>query len=81
MASFLLARPKRRLLSSAPQKRHSPRSGRPYPWIAKSMANHYYIYAVDGAFGPFFLKFCTYFPYNAQLCLNDHEYAVSTLTR
>jgi hypothetical protein len=21
-------------------------------------------------FGPFFLKFCTYFPYNAKLCLN-----------
>ena len=26
-------------------------------------------------FGPFFLKFSTYFPYNAKLCLNGHEYA------
>jgi hypothetical protein len=25
--------------------------------------------------GPFFLKFCSYFPYNAKLCLNGHEYA------
>jgi hypothetical protein len=24
--------------------------------------------------GPFSLKFCTYFPYNAKLCLNGHEY-------
>jgi hypothetical protein len=30
---------------------------------------------VDRDFGPFFLKFSTYFPYNAKLCLNGHEYA------
>jgi hypothetical protein len=41
-----------------------------YPWIVKStaMVNHYYIYAVDRDFGPFFLKFCSSFPYNAKLC-------------
>src|SRR5260370_41027020 len=40
------------------EKRHSPRTGRPYPWIVKStaMVTHYYIYAVDDDFGPFFLK-------------------------
>jgi hypothetical protein len=37
--------------------------------------NNYYIYAVDRDFGPFFLKFCSYFPFNAKLCLNGHEYA------
>ena len=65
------------------EKRHSPHSGRPYPWIVKStaMVNHYYIYAVDRDFGPFFLKFCTYFPYNAKLCLNGHEYAKRQLER
>jgi hypothetical protein len=26
-------------------------------------------------FGPFFLKFCSYFPYNARLCINGHEWA------
>lgn len=26
-------------------------------------------------FGPFFLKFCSYFPYNAKLCVNGHEWA------
>ena len=31
--------------------------------------------AVDADFGPFFLKFCSYFPYNAKLCLNGHEWA------
>jgi hypothetical protein len=65
------------------EKRHSAQSGRPYPWIVKStaMVNHYYIYAVDRDFGPFFLKFCTYFPYNAKLCLNGHEYAKRQLAR
>jgi hypothetical protein len=65
------------------EKRHSPRTGRPYPWIVKStaMVNHYYIYAVDCDFGPFFLKFCTYFPYNGKLCLNGHEYAKRQLAR
>jgi len=45
------------------------------------MVNHYYIYAVDRDFRPFFLKFCTYFPYNGKLCLNGHEYAKRQLAR
>ena len=45
------------------------------------MVNHYYVYAVDRDFGPFFLKFCTYFPFNAKLCLNGHEYAKQQLAR
>ena len=36
--------------------------------------NQYYFYGVDRDFGPFFLKFCSYFPYTARLCLNGHEY-------
>ena len=39
------------------------------------------IYAVDEDFGPFFLKFCSYFPYNAKLCLNGHEYLKRQLTK
>jgi hypothetical protein len=59
------------------EKRRSPKTGHPYPWIVRStaMVNHYYIYAVDRDFGPFFLKFCSYFPFNAKLCINGHEYA------
>ena len=64
------------------EKRHSP-NGRSYPWIVRSsaMVNHYYIYAVDRDFGPFFLKFSSYFPYNAKLCLNGHEYAKQQLAK
>jgi hypothetical protein len=59
------------------ERRRSPTTGRPYPWIVRrsAMVNNYYIYAVDRDFGPFFLKFCSYFPFNAKLCLNGHEYA------
>jgi hypothetical protein len=51
--------------------------GNPYPWIVKTtgVVNHFYVYAVDADFGPFFLKFCSYFPYNARLCINGHEWA------
>src|SRR3982075_4002101 len=65
------------------EKRKSPTTGRPCPWIVRStaMVNHYYVYAVDRDFGPFFLKFCSYFPFNAKLCLNGHEYAKRQLAR
>jgi len=65
------------------EKRKSPKTGRPYPWIVRStaMVNHYYVYAFDRDFGPFFLKFCSYFPFNAKLCLNGHEYAKRQLAR
>src|SRR5512132_2377155 len=51
--------------------------GRSYPWIVRAtgLVNHFYVYAVDADFGPFFVKFCSYFPYNAKLCLNGHEWA------
>ena|ERR1022692_2137072 len=46
------------------------------PWIIYStaMVNVYYFYCRDQDFGPFFLKFCSYFPYSAKLCFNGHEY-------
>jgi hypothetical protein len=52
-------------------------NGRPYAWLVRTsaMVNQYYFYCVDEDFGPFFLKFCSYFPYNAKLCINGHEYA------
>lgn len=39
------------------------------------MVTHFYFFCVDADFGPFFLKFATYFPYNAKLCINGHEWA------
>jgi hypothetical protein len=38
-------------------------------------------YCVDEDFGPFFLKFCSYFPYNAKLCINGHEYLKRQLAK
>jgi len=65
------------------EKRRNPKTGQPYPWIIRStaMVNHFYVYALDRDFGPFFLKFCTYFPFNARLCINGHEYAKCQLAR
>jgi len=50
--------------------------GKKYAWIVKSATpvNQLYFYCVDEDFGPFFLKFSSYFPYNAKLCINGHEY-------
>ena len=45
------------------------------------MVNHFYFYGLDEDFGPFFLKFCTYFPYNAKLCINGHEYVKRQLAK
>lgn len=58
------------------ERRRNQETGRTYPWLVRStaMVNQLYFYCVDSGFGPFFLKFCTYFPYNAKLCLNGHEY-------
>ncbi len=57
------------------ERRQSERGGT-YPWIVAStaMVNQWYVYLKDKDFGPLFLKFSSYFPYNAKLCLNGHEY-------
>ena len=65
------------------EKRRNPQTGKRYPWIVRStaMVNHFYFYGLDEDFGPFFLKVCTYFPYNAKLCLNGHEYLKRQLAK
>ena len=66
------------------ERRRSPKTGQAYPWILgrSAMVNKlYYIYAVDLDFGLFFLKFCSYFPFDAKLCLNGPEYAKRQLAR
>ena len=51
--------------------------GDSYPWIVAStgLVNHFYFYCYDDDFGPFFIKFCSYFPYNAKLCINGNHWA------
>jgi hypothetical protein len=63
------------------EKRYNQQTGRSYAWLVRTsaMVNHYYLYAQDRDFGPFFIKFCSYFPYNGKLCLNGHEYAKQQL--
>jgi len=47
------------------ERRRNEQTGATYPWLVRStaMVNHFYVYCMDRDFGPFFLKFCTYFPY------------------
>src|SRR3984957_12313839 len=65
------------------ERRRNEQTGATYPWLVRStaMVNHFYVYCMDRDFGPFFLKFCTYFPYNAKLCLNGHEYVKQQLAK
>ena len=65
------------------ERRCSRFTGGTYPWIVEStaMVNHYYFYCVDEDFRPFFLKFCSYFPYNAKLYINGNEYLKRQLAK
>lgn len=65
------------------EKRRNPTTGAVYPWLVRStaMVNHYYIYVFDDDFGPMFIKYGSYFPYNAKVCLNGHEYVKRQLTK
>ena len=75
-----VAQEKARVLRT--ERREDPVFG-PYPWLVSStaMVNHYYVYIVDEDFGPLFVKFCAYFPYNAKLCINGHEYLKRQLAK
>ena len=59
------------------QRRRNPVTGTSYAWLVREsvLVNHFYFYGFDDYFGPFFLKFCSYFPYTARLCCNGNEYA------
>ncbi len=64
-------------------KKISAYTGKPFPWLSRAtvMCNHYYFYLVDEDFGPMFIKFASYFPYTARVCLNGHEYAKRQLAK
>jgi hypothetical protein len=58
-------------------QRRYHRDGSSYAWLVRASAfiNFFYFYCVDADFGPFFLKFSTYFPFTAKLCVNGNEWA------
>jgi hypothetical protein len=60
----------------ATTRRHDA-DGHAYPWIVRDsrVVTQWYLYCYDACAGPFFLKYCGYFPYNAKLCCNGNEYA------
>jgi hypothetical protein len=62
------------------RKRVTDPSRPPHPWLCQeqAMVNHWYFYGFDAGFGPFYVKFCGYFPYTGQIYLfselfQDHE--------
>ena len=59
------------------EKRRNPDTGATYPWLVRAsrVVNHYYFYGVDEDFGLFFIKLCSYFPYNGKVVINGHHYA------
>jgi hypothetical protein len=63
--------------------RRDPVTGASYPWLfdTTALVNQYYFYAIDDDFGPFFLKFSSYFPFTARLCINGHEYVKRQLDK
>ena len=69
------AQEKARVISST--RRYDRQTGITYAWLKHTsvLVNHFYLYCVDDDFGPFFLKFCSYFPFTAKLCINGHEWA------
>jgi hypothetical protein len=69
------AQEKTQVISSV--RRRNKTTGGTYAWLvrANALVNHFYVYCFDDDFGPFFIKFCSYFPYTAKLCINGHEWA------
>jgi hypothetical protein len=69
------AQEKARVISST--RRRNPATGATYAWLVHTsvLVNHFYVYCYDDDFGPFFIKFCSYFPFTAKLCINGNEWA------
>ncbi|MBC8507273.1 MAG: hypothetical protein H8D34_20610 [Chloroflexi bacterium] len=42
---------------------------------------YYYFYIMDEDFGLFFIKVCTYFPFDVKVCFNGHEWAKQQLRK
>src|SRR3954454_14257454 len=49
--------------------------------LLNRFVQQYYFYLQDPDFGRMFLRICPYFPFNARLCLNGHEWLACRLRR
>jgi hypothetical protein len=63
------------------QRRFGHRGSYAHLYKSTAMVNQYYFYCVDEDFGPFFIKLCSYFPYNGKLLVNGHEYVKRQLDK
>jgi hypothetical protein len=79
---FLIGKAQEKVRTFRTEGRGNAR-GETYPWLVEStaMVNQYYFYGVDEDFGPFFLKYSSYFPYGAKFCFNGHEYLKRQLAK
>ncbi|MBF8282991.1 MAG: hypothetical protein HW378_1906, partial [Anaerolineales bacterium] len=80
---YLLGKAQEKTATFRTRKGYGPRTRDRAPKLFRTtaMVNQYYFYGVDADFGPFFLKFSSYFPFTAKVCLNGHEYLKRQLAR
>ena len=80
---YLVGKAQEKITTFRTQKRRNAETGQTYPWIYRTtaMVNQYYFYILDADFGPLFIKFASYFPYQAKVCLNGHEYVKRQLRK
>lgn len=80
---YLVGKAQEKTTTFRTHKGHGPRTQDRAPQLYRStaMVKHYYLYGVDADFGPFFIKFSTYFPFTAKVCLNGHEWLKRQLAR
>jgi DNA-binding PadR family transcriptional regulator len=80
---YLLGKAQEKTRTFRTRKGYGPRTQHRAPELfsTTAMVNQYYCYGVDADFGPFFLKFSSYFPFSAKVCLNGHEWLKRQLTR
>jgi hypothetical protein len=55
--------------------------GQPHIEIANRFVWQYYFYLLDADWGRMFLRICPYFPFNARVCLNGHEWLACRMRR
>ena len=72
IAVILKSRENARIAVSYPRQGHHVELCNRFVW-------QYYFYLQDPDFGRMFLRLCPYFPFNARVCLNGHEWLACRL--
>lgn len=59
----------------------TPTRGAAHIELAGRFVWQYYFYLLDRDFGRMFLRICPYFPFNARVCINGHEWLACRMRR